>query len=140
MDERRPLPRSAVRRSTHRDLHAVADVQTHRPRERELPEDAGVASDRAALDPVTDALDLGAVGHRRPFDLRPLDHHITPIEELTEQGPIRLEQIGCVATLRVRGSTGAGGSRHQSARRAEPRASRSPDRLRLTAAWSSHSR
>ena len=102
MDERRPLPRSAVRRSTHRDLHAVADVQTHRPRERELPEDAGVASDRAALDPVTDALDLGAVGHRRPFDLRPLDHHITPIEELTEQDPIRLEQIGCVATLRVR--------------------------------------
>jgi hypothetical protein len=64
MDERRPLPRSAVRRSTQRDLHAVADVQT---------------------------LDLGAIGHRPPFDLRPLDHHITPIEELTEQGPIRLE-------------------------------------------------
>jgi hypothetical protein len=30
MDERRPLPRSAVRRSTHPDLHAFADVKRRR--------------------------------------------------------------------------------------------------------------
>jgi hypothetical protein len=86
-----------VRRSAHRDLHAVADVQAHRLREPEVPEDARVASDRAALDPVTDMVVLGAVGHCRPFDLRRLDHHITPIEELTEQDPIRLEPTSWVA-------------------------------------------
>jgi hypothetical protein len=98
----------------------------------------GVASDRAPLDPITDVVDLGAVGRCRPFDLRPLDHHITPIEELTEQDPIRLEQIGWVSAVSCDGEpqeAARGSSRHQWAARTEPGASRSPDRLRLTAAW-----
>jgi hypothetical protein len=83
---------SVSRGSAHCDQHAVADVHTHRPREREAPEDAGaIAPSTTTSRPIVDR------------DARNRHHSATP-----ESGAARLpdqppSERGAVITLALAG-------------------------------------
>ena len=64
---------AALASLVERELDAVADVQSHRARKREVPEDPRAAADRAGLDPAADVHDPRPVGDDRALDLGALD-------------------------------------------------------------------
>ena len=116
-----------------------AALGSARPARRRRRADASPAGARspgrcgAVLDPVTDVLNLGAVGHDRPFDLRPLEHHVTADRRVdrARSDSSRADRLGRRSTVCGRtactdrsGQEEAGTSRQA---RAEPGASRLPD-------------